>query len=350
MTFRMEGFKKKLRLLPDAPGYEEVNPVYDKATLRMTDWDLELKARVGQAVVDKFFELGLIDEPTEEKKNEAIERAMKGLFKEMGKNPDKKYGKYTPDERWEHYMKFAGQVENIYLTGKGGGMISKEGVTEYEGYSAAVMRYLSPEARTLFSIWSSGGDGLCKEIYLAGEEAGEEARARLAGYYKVFHGVASAIDDFVERRPRAVYRGVSMDEGWLDQTKRMPLLVAIRGWRPGDGTVFGFGLPQSFSEDPGEALAFMRRSHRDTYTDVIFKLATDRSAPMASVSSVPWEAEHLMRPGEKYRISHVRKNFRRPAEAGMPNYVVTLVQAGPGEKADYVFSPRRDTMAETRSE
>jgi hypothetical protein len=123
------------------------------------------------------------------------------------------------------------------------------------------------------------------------------------------------------------------------------LLNVIKNW-PENGTKISFELQQSFSESRDVAEWFMASAESGKakapeapeapkVMEVMFEVVSDRGTPIASVSAIENEAEHLMRNGERYRILGVKRESEKDNKGP---YTVTLGHLEPGiEEVDYEF-------------
>jgi SPP1 gp7 family putative phage head morphogenesis protein len=285
--------------------------------IEFTPAEKKLQKKIDKTIAVALHKAGLIAEPTLEAKRAAIKETMFDVFKEMNKSGILQ--DYTPQQRWDRYLnmdnsEIASNVNPNYLLS--------------ERYSGAVMRFLSTEEKVMLSFYTEGGDRFC--LYAATQARDSNSFKAMNKYFSTLNHVYGTVERYVERAPVQVYRGFGVEKKWTD--KKVPgskttLVDVFKKWRTGVQPTFQMELPNSFSDDKDIAQRFMRASGGQR---VIFNVASNRAMPITSISPYPEEKEHLMRPGEKYRIVKVRKDKEK--------YTVDLEHVDQGKEVDYIFS------------
>jgi hypothetical protein len=274
---------------------------------------------VQRSTAKAFKEAGITSEATVTAKNKAIRKIMDEVFE--GMNESNFLDNYSPDERWKRYTSF----DNVDAFRKSS--------LEDEFYSAEVMKFLSKEERVMLSFYTEGGDRFT--MYGLYQERGGKAEEAIRKYCKAISLIYDSLDSYVERKPVKVYRGVGATAKLTD--KKNPDVPTTFGkmlldFKPGQKNVFQLQAQTSFSSNKDIAV-FFAGSSTTSNSKVVLNLVSNRGAPISSISAISSEDEHLMRPGEKYRILSVRKEKK----SIVPLYNVNIEHVLDDTPAEYEF-------------
>jgi hypothetical protein len=254
---------------------------------------------------------------------------MYDVFDEMNTFTKENWRKIPKEKRWdiyESYDKVNDLLEKAYVL--------KDGIEQYDTYSALAMRFLEPEDRILFSFYTEYGDTFT--LRAATQLDKENAWNLTQEYFEAVNSVYNALDNRIERKPIQLYKGSTSTPEWTAKNKpseNVTLADLASRWKPGENITFSIELQNSFSEHRAIANRFIRE--KEEGTPIIFKIVTNRGAPISSVSAKSIESEHLMRPGEIYRLLHVSKNT---SFTNRPGYDYVIEYANDVDKVDYEFS------------
>jgi hypothetical protein len=301
-------------------------PLHRTARIEMTPEDEALKKSLGKDFTNALKEMGLIDKATTSAKNKAIKDILYDIFNKMSKS-DKYYSR-TADEAWNRLIEAASQVEEMTRAPQ---FYNKD----YMRYSAGMMRYLTTEERALMSLYTTNGASYISNASRLGRDSAEYKAMKK--YLDVVDRLYEVTEQYVERKPVLLHRGVGVHDDWTDKMhpeKPTTLIDVFKNWKPGEKDTFKFDLPTSFSEDNEVARMFAEDSAIQHFNvGVTFNLVTNRSMPVSSVSIHRNEAEHIMRQGEKYRIVNVEK-----VNETYISWKVDIEHIGRDESVDYEFT------------
>jgi SPP1 gp7 family putative phage head morphogenesis protein len=203
-------------------------------------------------------------------------------------------------------------------------------------YSSSVMRLLSVEERVFLNLWTKFWDQQV-QYTIRNYPNGKDA-ALIKKYFGLLTAMEESLDQHIVRQPVKLYRGVSVGGEWRDKASGRSLTDLAKTWEPSRDYTFSFQFPTSFASDYETAEIFAAHSDKPGRAKIVFQVMSDRAAPIETVSaSGSGEHEHLMRPGEKYRITGVEKR-ERGADGGGIDYLVTLEELEPKAKAEYKFA------------